>query len=112
MSAESITSVAGSASSVFPFGHRPNVSVAQGVGSTPVHFTFGHRPRFGFLPAPTPPVGPSYTEGFLMSAVRGTGARVTWVSAGAPDLTGASAPSGAAIVLSSITILKRGFNAA
>lgn len=71
---------------------------------------FGHRPANTFAVDPAPP--PAYVEGFLMSGVRLSGARATWVSSGSPDLSGTYAPSGSPLVLSSITIVKRGFNAA
>ena len=95
----------------YDFGHRPagNPSVAFPVCEA-FSYDFSHRPACGFVTDPPP--APSYVEGFLMSGVRGTGARATWVSAGAPDFSGTYAPGGPALVLASIVIVKRGFNAA
>lgn len=69
-------------------------------------FPPGHRPSLGFAVDPTPP--PAVVEHFVMNAQRVDGSHVTWVTAGAPDPSGASAPSGATIVTASIVLVKRG----
>jgi len=96
---------------VYDFGHRPAGNPSDPVAACEAFaYDFGHRPAYDFVTDPAP--APTYVEGFLMSGVRNTGARATWVSAGSPDFSGTYAPSGAALVLASIVIVKRGFNAA
>lgn len=111
MATESIEVAEALAPVEYDFGHRPagNPSVSFPACEATA-YDFGHRPAYGFVPDPPP--APTYVEGFLMSGVRNTGARATWVSAGSPDFSGTYAPSGAALVLASIVIVKRGFNVA
>lgn len=111
MATESIDSVDAAPPVSFAYGARPSgYGLAVDDAMSPESLAFGHRPGHDF--ATDPPPAPSYVEGYLMSGVRVGGARATWVSAGAPDFSGTYAPSGASLVLSSITIVKRGFNAA
>lgn len=71
-----------------------------------VGFLLGHRPSLEF--ATDPPPTPAVVEHFVMNAQRNTGAHVTWVTANAPDPSGASVPSGAPLVASTIVLVKRG----
>lgn len=119
MATESIDPVGAMDAATYAFGHRPAGNPSDVVQACDAYaLDFGHRPSYAFAAdPPPPPPPPAYVEGFLMSAVRTSGARATWVSPGAPDLSGTlggagHAPAGAPLVMASITIIKRGFNAA
>lgn len=111
MATESIDTVDATPPVTFAYGARPSgygLGLVGGLNSYTLNFS--HRPAYAFPADPAPP--PAYVEGFLMSGVRMSGARATWVASGSPDLSGTYAPGGSPLVLSTITIVKRGFNAA